>query len=372
VETAGPQGTLPVPADALVWDVEAKRWAPVAPGTEAVSKVTFDYSKYLGSAWHHGQPITVADAVYSIAQTFDRAYDPEKARIETALAAVSRPVLETFKGFRLTDDDRLEVYVDYWHFDEDYIGAYASPVDFDMPWELKAAMDDLVFAQRRAAYSDTAASRFSVPWISLVLRRDAGLVDRTLREMERDSVVPAGVFELGDRVLVTPEEAEARYAAAQDWYDEHDHLVISNGPFVLESFDPPAQFAELTAFRDPSYPFRAGDLDRGEPPALTIDEVVAEPIVTGEDAVVTASVTGPGELGLRYLLVDPASGEVVSSGDAAPAEGRGGEGAGAFEVTIPADVTGGLFPGFMELYLAASSDELALVTERRLDLEVTF
>ena len=55
-----------------------------------------------------------------------------------------------------------------------------------MPWEVKAAMDDLVFEQRRAAYSDTAASRYSVPWLSLVLRRDAGLVDRTLRELERD------------------------------------------------------------------------------------------------------------------------------------------------------------------------------------------
>ena len=68
-----------MPADALTWDVESKTWVPVAAGTEAVSKVTFDYSKYLGSNWHHGQPITMADAVYSIAQAFDRAYDPEKA-----------------------------------------------------------------------------------------------------------------------------------------------------------------------------------------------------------------------------------------------------------------------------------------------------
>jgi peptide/nickel transport system substrate-binding protein len=133
----------------------------------------------------------MADAIYSIAADFDRAYDPEKAKIETALAATARPVLETFKGYRLTDDDRLEVFVDYWHFDSDHIAAYASPASFDMPWEVKAAMDDLVFEQRRAAYSDTAASRYSVPWLSLVLERDAGLVDRTLRAFERDEVVPS-------------------------------------------------------------------------------------------------------------------------------------------------------------------------------------
>ena len=328
VETAGPDGTLEVPADALTWDVESKTWVPVAPGTQAVSKVTFDYSRYTGSNWHHGQPITMADAIYSIAQTVDRAYDPEKAKIETALAATARPVLETFKGYRMTDDDHLEVYVDYWHFDADHIAAYASPVSFDMPWEVKAAMDDLVFEQRRAAYSDTAASRYSVPWLSLVLERDAGLVDRTLRDMERDETVPAGVFEFGDRTLVTPEEAVARYQAAQAWFDEKEHLVISDGPFYLEQFDPPAQFAELLAFRDPSYPFKPGDLYRGEPPELSIDAISADPIVPGEDAVVTATVTGPGTVGLRYLLLDPAVGEVVVEGSAEQAAEGQAESAG--------------------------------------------
>ena len=364
VETAGPDDTLDVPSDALVWDVASKTWVPVEAGTTAVSKVTFDYSKYTDTNWHHGQPIAMADAVYSIAQAFDRAYDPEKARIETALAVTSRPVLETFKGFRLTEDDQLEVYVDFWHFDEDYIGEYANPVSFDMPWELKAAMDDLVFEQRRAAYTDTAASRFSVPWLSLVLERDAGLVDRTLRQLERDEVVPPGVFEFGGRSLVSPEEALARYEAAQEWFDEKEHLVISNGPFYLEQFDPPAQFAELLAFRDPSYPFKPGDLYRGTPPELTIDEVTADVVIPGEDAVVGASVTGPGAVGLQYLLLDPAVGEVVVTGHAEET------GDGQFEVTLPADVTGALFPGFYQLFLAAESDALARITERRVDLEV--
>ena len=73
------------------------------------------------------------------------------------------------------------------------------------------------FDERRAAYSDTAAARYSVPWLSLVMRNDARLVDRTLRQMEGE--VPARVFQLGDRSLVTQEEADARYQAAQDWLD---------------------------------------------------------------------------------------------------------------------------------------------------------
>jgi peptide/nickel transport system substrate-binding protein len=365
VETAGPDGTLPVPEDAVIWDVESKSWVPVATGTTAVSTVTYDLSRYVGSNWHDGQPITMADAVYSLAQSFDRAYDPEKARIETALAVTARPYLETFKGFRLLGDDQIEVYVDYWHFDDDYIGAYATPADFDMPWEVKAAMDDLVFEQRRAAYSDTAASRFSVPWLSLVLRQDAGLVDRTLRDLERDEVVPPGVFEFGGRTLVTPEEAIGRYQAAQEWYDDKDHLVISNGPFYLEQFESTANFAELDAFRDPAYPFKPGDNYRGSPPELTIGDVPSDmTVVPGEDVDITVSLTGPGNLRLHYILVDPAQGEVVVSG---VAESESED----FSVNVPGDVTASLFPGaFYELYLAAESDSLARITERRVDLEV--
>jgi peptide/nickel transport system substrate-binding protein len=233
-----------------------------------------------------------------------------------------------------------------------------------MPWELKAAMDDLVFEQRRAAYSDTAASRFSVPWLSLVLERDAGLVDRTLRDLERDAVVPASVFDFGGRALVSPEEAVARYEAAQEWFDDKEHLVISQGPFYLEQFDPPAQFAELLAFRDSAYPFKPGDHYRGEPPELSVADVTADLVVPGEDAVISATVSGPGTVGLQYLLLDPAVGEVITSGQATDA------GDGTFTLTLPADLTSTLFPGFYQLYLAAESDALALISERRIDLEV--
>ncbi len=319
----------------------------------------------MSSDWHDGQPITLADAVYSIAQGFDLAYDEEKSRIEVALAATSRPYLETIKGMRILDDDRVQVYVDFWHFDENQIAAYASPTSFSMPWEILAAMDDLVFAQRRAAYSDTAHARDNVPWLSLVMRRDAALVNRTLREFASKDIVPAGVFQVGDRTLVTPEEAQARYAAAQDWFDKTGNLVISQGPFSLTTFDPAAQFAQLDAFRDPTYPFKAGDFALGMPPTLAITPVEPDVVGIGQDAVVPVTVEGPGAITLRYLLIDPADGTVKANGTATP-----GATPGSFEVALGADVTGGLFPGPYHLALAASSDAVALITERQVDLEV--
>lgn len=364
VDTAGPDGKLPVPADAVMWDPAGKRWVAVGPGVEALSRVTFDYRHYVGAPWHHGQPITLADVLYPIAQSFDRAYDLDKARIETALAVTARPYLETFRGFRPVGEAQLEVYVDFWHFDPRYIASYASPTSLSMPWELLAAMDHLVFEERRAAYSDTAAARFNVPWLSLVMRQDARLVERVLRQFATRGQLPAGVFELHGRTLVSAEEAAARYQAALAWFRDFGHLVISNGPFYLARYDPPAQFAELRAFRDERYPYRPGDRYVGEPPQLSLERVEVPQVVFGEAAEVAVTVAGPGELGLRYLFIDPVSAEVLAGGEAEAVA------SGVFRVRLEPALTETLFPGLYQLSLAAYSSESALIAERRVDIEV--
>lgn len=360
VETAGPGATLEVPADAVMWDATSGAWDEVGSGVEAISKVTLDYSSYVDSRWHHGEPITMADVLYPIAQGYELSYDQDKSRIEVAVGVTARPYLETFRGYRVVDDRTLEVYVDFWHFEENLIASYASPTSVSMPWEVLAAMDDLVFEERRAAFSDTAAARFNVPWLSLVMERDAALVQRTLRRFLADEAVPEGVFTIGGEPLVDAQSATARYQAALDWFDEHEHLVISNGPFSLDAYDPPAQFAELSAFRDESYPFRPGDFYLGVPPLVEIDEVDVTPVSAGAEADVGVTVTGPGELGVRYLIIDSAGGEVVGSGDARDAGG------GQFAVPLE-DLPAGLY----RLELAAYSNEVALLTERTADIEVT-
>jgi len=364
IETAGPEGTLEVPGDAVLWDAPSSSWQPVGGGVTAISKVTQDFSKFFQATYHHGQPITPADLIYSLAQSFEIAFDEEKLQIETALGVTSRPFLETFKGFRLLEDDQLEVYVDYWHFEPNYIASYANVTGVSTPWELLAGMDDVVFSKRQGAYSDTAAARFSVPWLSLVNESDARLVIRTLRQFGREGYVPAGAFEIGGRALVTPEEAQARYDASIAWFDEKNLLVISNGPFFLNRYDPPAQFAELLAFRPENYPFGPGDWEFGAAPEITIAPVEPPRAVLAEPIELNVTVEGPGELALRYILVDPAQGTVAASGEATPGE------PGNFTVSIGADVTSTLFPSLYQLYLLASSDVLAQVGEQRLDLEI--
>ena len=362
VTTAGPEGKLDVPSDAKLWDAENDEFIPVGDGIQATSKVIFDYSKFFQSKWHHGQPITMADVIYTISQGFDRALDEDKSKIEFALAVTSKPFLETVRGVKVLDENRLEVYVDYWHFVEDYIAEYANMSGVSMPWEVIAALDKLVFEDRRAAYSDTAAQRFSVPWINLVMPNDVRLLRRALIELRNDNRYPESVFQSGG-VSVSEEEAGLRYQAALDWIEQYDLAIISNGPFQLVRYDPPSQFAELLAFRDPSYPFKPGDWYRGAPPVIRFNKIEADGIGIGSAASVDVTLEGPGLVELQYLLLDPASGEVVTLGDAQRTNGN------QYSLEIPAEVTGQMSDGLYQLFLVASSDLVSSLAERRVDLE---
>ena len=365
VETAGPSGRLTLPSDAFLWDAESGAFVPVGPGTQAISKVTYDYSKFFQSYWHHGQPITMADAIYSLFQTFDMVYNEDKARIEFANSVTAKPFLDTIRGFRIVGENELEVYADYWHFVDDYIAEYANIPSLTTPWEVRAAMDQLVFQDGRAAYSDTAAQRFSVPWLSLVMDNDTRLVRRVLLNLQDTGTFPTTAFQVGDTSLVSLEEAMARYQATLEWISTYSMAVISNGPYKLVRFDPPAQFAELEAFRDPSYPFKPGDWFRGPAPTIRFGAVETAGIGIGFPVTINMELQGPGQLGVRYILVDPVTGSKVTSGDAQAVSPT------QYTIQLSGDTTAAIRPGLYDLFVTAFSDEVSSLAERKISIEAT-
>lgn len=362
VDTNGPLESITVPEIAVTLDPIRNRWVPVGKNITAKSKVVFDYSKYFQSNWHHGSPITMADVVYSIFQTFDMAFDPSKSEIETSIAMTSKPFLETFKGFKVLDENRLEVYVDFWHFEDGYIASYANPTSLSMPWEILHAMDTLVFQQRRGAYSDTAAIRYNVPWLSLVMARDARLVRNTLLDFKNQESETLEIFNINGFNLSNLETRTERYNAALNWWDKYEMMVIGNGPFQLIRFDPPAQFAELKAFRDESYPFSAGQWQFGKAELPQIRNVSEPSLKIGEEYNVSFDITGSGVLMAKYILSDPVSGQTIIAGNANKLSST------QFEITIDQSFTRDLFSGFYHLNIIGFSDRISSLSEYRVDL----
>lgn len=361
VTSAGPNGKMPVPKGAVVWNASKDVWASIPTGTQATSKVVFDFSKYFSSTWHDGQPMSMADVLYDIASTFERTYDPKKKQIEFVLAATQKPQLDVFKGFRVLDKNRIEVYLDYWHFDSNYIASYANIVPLSFPWEVMAASDALVYEKHMAAYSKSSAARYNLPWLSLASKNDALLVASVLRTYLASHSVPksvANMFTVNGKKFVTPAQAAARYSAALAWFGKYQHLVISNGPFLLSRYDPAAQYAELLAFRDPTYPFKPGDWYRAKPMDITFTKVDVQ-----KDKV-DVTMTGPGTLTVNYLIVDLSSGSVVGTGAASRVN------PGEFEIKLDPAVLKRYHGKFLDVTILVSSSAVALVSEKHVQISV--
>jgi peptide/nickel transport system substrate-binding protein len=64
--------------------------------------------------------------------------------------------MSQIKGIRVLNDTAIEVYIDYWYFDPNYIAGRAA-VTPDMPWEVYYATDQLVYVKQTYAASDAAA-----------------------------------------------------------------------------------------------------------------------------------------------------------------------------------------------------------------------
>lgn len=196
--------------------------------------------------------------------------------------------------------------------------------------------------------------------------RDARLVERTLRQMQEQGTFPEAAFRAGGHPLVDAATAKARYQAARDWFTKTGMMVVSSGPYKLTRFDPPAQFAELEAVRDATYPFKPGDKYYGEAPRVELRRAPSGAFHIGEDTKLPVEVSGPGALGVRYALSEPTSGKVVKAGEA-ESTGQGG----GFSIPLSKDETAGLAPGIYRLTLTAYSGDLSSVAERTVNVEAS-
>jgi len=361
VETAGPDGKLKVPDDAIWFDATKGKWvyARELGRVEATSKVVFDLSKFLGAKWHNGQTITWADLLGSLALYLDAIYNPEKSRIEGAYASMWRPFYDTVVAIRPVGNS-LEVYVDFWHFEPAYIADWATlATTTAVPFELVAAQDFVGFVTKERALTDTRARRESIPWLSLVVRKDAEPIARHFRDGRIKFEDYSKYITMPDgRILMTVDEWRARVSALLSWFDRTGTVWVSNGPYMLTYYSEVEQKLVLEAFRDPTYPFGPRDWVWGEAQPVAIAEVRAPLVPVGGSAKVIVVVRGAGEITVKYLIRDPETKEVVASGVAERVAPR------QFAVNLPEELTNALRPFTVyELLLIAYSTEVALPTE---------
>ena len=108
---------LEIPSDVEMWNPISQSWESVAGGNKATSKVTFDFE--FGN-WHNGMPMDINDILYSLyfIVEWGTQTDENDKTFDTEFTPRAAQSIQTIKGIKQVDKDTIEVFVDYWHFDE--------------------------------------------------------------------------------------------------------------------------------------------------------------------------------------------------------------------------------------------------------------
>jgi len=264
-----------VPAKAKIYDVTQKKWVEVGPGKQATSMVVFDLSKLVGTKFHNGITITMADVVGAIALTYELTYDPTYSSLEPRLAGSTKQWLDTVVAWEFNDQAKtMTVYVDYWHFDENYIASWAVAGPANNPLEIHVASFELAL-DRRQETKIVLYRRSGFETLSLVVPEHVKLIKETLLKYKNNNAILERVNRLTDGRM-TMDEWNRRIDADVNWINTYNLAWISYGPFMLTKLDTQAQILELTAFRDPTYPFKPGDWYFGFPVRTEVTSIKVE------------------------------------------------------------------------------------------------
>jgi len=346
VQTAGPDGKLPVPEDAIIFNPATFSFKTVGPGVEATSAVTF---KFNFGKWHHGQPITMADVMYSMAEIYRIAYENDTLYDPASVTPGRELFIDKCRGVTIDGPDQVTVYIDYWHIDPTFIAATADIWPLH-PWEVMALMNKAV-ENRELAFSDTRATEWGVEWLDLSKGPSMDILKKHLDELKAENYIPDYIKD-----WVTSDEAAARWEALSSWYDTYGHFLVCDGPFYLYSVDPAAKMAVLKAFRE--YVFRADHWDYLVVPK--VPEISISPIpdiVPGMPVNITVTSTLAGEpyseVSITVLVID-AKGRTVIEKAAELVE------PGKFVATLSEADTAGLTPGVYTVTAIGVGAEAAL------------
>jgi peptide/nickel transport system substrate-binding protein len=353
---------ITVPADAWGgWDATAQTFTPVGEGVTTKTKTVLHYPADLWETvkWHDGSNLSIADFVLTWIMAFDPA-DPASAIYDEAQAAVAEAFKATFKGLALVSTDPLviEVYSDQVFLDAELIAAtglawpiYSGNGSGAAPWQM-VAVSNAAEANGELAYSPDKSGTLEVEQTSYVGGPSLDILTATLATMAADGTIP---YEPTMSQYLTADEAAARYASTQAWYEAHGHYWIGTGPYFLDRVDLTAKTAVV--LHNPDFPQLADTWSDFSSPKLA-DVAVEGPaqVTVGEEAVFNVTLTLR-ETGEAYASADVAevkflvyneAGETVYVGTATDAGGDG-----LYTATIPADVTGSLVAGTGSIEVAA-------------------
>jgi peptide/nickel transport system substrate-binding protein len=372
-----PAGSIPVPPSAVLWNARDRRWerginyvdvkgdgaiydyVQVPPEkNKAWSEATFTF-KF--GRWQDGRRIDMNDYRYAIARPYDLCVQrSEDDKVyEASYAAAVNPMIVRVKGMVFNGGDSITVYGDANNpMDQNALAAQLCPSlmiggsnnGAIIPWPIHEALRSMVAEGAASATHWVFNDNGDFSEVDLLAPNCVADIKAKLEELAANKAVPASLAG-----YVTPSQAVAAYEKAIAFIDKHGHAVISNGGFVIDSYDARNNTMLLAANRDPAYPFEQFWFSKKlSSDFIRIDSVGLGTYRKGEGLRVTADLS---QVGFPSGIAKPAakariSVTLVSDTDKTVAGALTGAGIG--EATIPASYLDNLQPGDYTILVEAS------------------
>ena len=348
---------ITVPADAWIdWDAANQVFVTVGEknpeGLTALRKTTLTYPADLFETvkWHDGANLSVADFVFGMIMTFDRA-KPESAIYDPQAEPQFLPFQENFRGFKIVSTQPLVI--------EYYSDTYTLDAELNIPlmfptytfgegsWDTMAVAN-AAEAGGELAYSVDKALEKEIEQTSFIGGPSLEVLAKYLDTAIADKTIP---YAPTMSAYLTADEAVARYEALKAWYGEHNNFMVGTGPYFVDQAFLTEKTLTLKHFAD--YPDLA---DRwanfGEPKLATVELDGPGQVKIGEEATFDVFVTfkdapyPAAEIKQVKFLLYNAQGEIVKVAEAVAVED------GQYSVVLDTATTAALEAGSNKLEVA--------------------
>lgn len=350
---------IQVPGDAWAdWDAVNQKWLTVAEvytdtQTALTKSVVYYPSELWDVQWHDGSKMTPADFMMGMIMTFDRG-KPESPVYDAAAAETLAAFQDHFKAVKIISTDPLviETYDDLWYLDAESIPATWWPnYGYGVaPWHT-IVPGWMAEAEGKLAFSADKAAEKEVEWMSYISGPSLEILASELVSATAQTLIPYAPT-MGE--YLSADEASARYANLQSWYDLKKTFWVGNGPYYLDGVFPTEN--TVTVARNPNFTDLSNKWDRfGEPKMATVEVDGPANVTIGQSADFNVMVYYKDEAypaeeiqSVSYLVFD-ATGALAGEGEAeAVADGQ-------YKVTLPVELTQKLPAGANKLEVAVVS-----------------
>lgn len=358
-------GQIAVDPKAVTYDSKTKKWKEIGAGKVAMTKGTY---KFRLSNYHSGIAMSLVDFMYSEAFGTDWINEdyPGDPYFDSEYSSKLGPDAEI--GIGRVYDLKNQTVTNYYNYNfppskervafngAPGISVSASGHSIGISWEIIDALARLVAtksAKSGTTYSFS-ATKEGTTQVDVLRPTCVADIKAELQKMVAEKYVPVYIKD-----FLKPEVAVKRYEAAIKFIDSYGHAYISNGPFMLAKYDNKANYAELRAFRDASYPFDSTYWQKAfKTTCLTINRMEV-PVLNKVNADINVKVTISETIYPDVNAKPATKGEVTiilitDKGEQKFAAKRTGN--GVYQATIPAKTTATLKPGSYTIVAIASAD----------------